>query len=146
MSTTVYVYCMGSIAGPGFLNGLTASNSVDLLSIANGGQVPGTVWTMTQASGNNTYFLQCQGTSPGSQYLSGDPTHQAVELAPSHGGSTTEWILAPVATSNPQMYTVQLADTSDGPLYLNGYTVDGSLNLASDPTLSGAQWLVLRSV
>jgi hypothetical protein len=134
---------MGDVAGPGFLNGLTAENSVNLLSVANGGGVSGTVWVLTQVSGS-TYSIQCQGTEAGNQYLFGDPTHQVVELAQSHGGSTTEWILAPISGSSPKQYTLQLADTSDGILYLNGMTQDGTLNLVSDLP-SGTSWLVLDS-
>ena len=74
----------------------------------------------------------------------GDATHQSVALAPSAGGSSTEWVLAPVA-STPQQYTIQLADTSYGALYLNGVTYEGTVNLVNTTSVSGANWLVLDS-
>lgn len=146
MSTTIsYLYCMGNIAGSGFLNGNTGSATVNLQSNANGGGAfSGTVWALTPTGEANTYTVKCQGTKPGNQYLSGDATHGGVALAPSAGGSSTEWVLAPIA-STPQEYTIQLADTSYGPLYLNGVTYEGAVNLVNTTSVSGANWLVLDS-
>lgn len=144
-STITYVYCMGSIAGSGFLNGNTGSGSVNLQPNANGGGAfSGTVWALAPTSEANTYTIQCQGTKPGNQYLSGDATHGSVALAPSAGGSSTEWVLAKTS-STPQQYTIQLADTSYGALYLNGVTYEGEVNLVNNAGVSGASWLVLNS-
>ena len=146
MSTIAYVYCMGNVAGPGFLNGDTGTSSVNLQPNANGGGAfSGTVWALTPTGAPSTYTFHCQGTQPGNVYLFGDGNHQVVGLSVAAGGSSTQWILAPVASSQPQQYTLQLVDTSFGTFYLNGMTKEGALNLVTDETLSGANWLVLDS-
>ncbi|GEM_PF-1088128 len=134
-----YIYCLGHIEGPRWLDGRTHDGTVGLAPSIVGGYT-GTRWEINEIE-PGVYTIYSLGHIEGPRWLDGRTHEGTVGLAPTTtGGYTgTRWKITEI---EPNVYTIYCLGHIEGPRWLDGRTHDGSAGLAPTTTggYTGTRW------
>jgi len=132
----VHIFCLGTVAGSDFLNGLTVSNQVALAPAMSSCNpvYSGTLWRVhVQDAANQIVNLECLGNLPGGIWLQGNSAANTIGLTAAQTDPGTGWVVQRTAGT-------VIFQLSGGTLYLNGLTQPGQVNLAPNTVGSGTGW------
>ncbi len=135
----VSLKCLGTVAGPRFLDGRTGDGSVGLAPSTEG-QFTGTRWNVAD-DGNHNLLLKCMGNVDGPRFLDGRTGDGSAGLAKETGGHFTGTHWQP-ADDGPGRTTLKCLGNVDGPRFLDGRTGNGTVGQApiTEAQFSGTHW------
>jgi hypothetical protein len=141
----VRFYSLGGLTGDRYLNGLTASASVNLAPTFEGVHT-GASWKV-HALPNGNYAFELLGSINGPRFLDGLTDSGQVGLAPAYAGVFTgaNWEVYDASGSARQgVYMLRSLGAKDGPRWLDAQTAEGSVQLRAAITgvFTGTKWLV----